>query len=125
MSGEAEDASGGSAGGHYGATSVTIAATFIVAIVALQAALRPITSGSELAVAAAMFLSFALFQPIRRRVQDVVDRSRQDAARTLDAFADSLRDEVDLDALRADLLGAVQQTMAPRNTSIWLLERAR
>jgi hypothetical protein len=111
----------------YGATSAAIAATFYVGIVALQPVFRSLTNGSELAVAASTLLSFALFQPIRRRVRDTVDRrfnrSHYDAARTLDAFADQLRDEVDLDALRGDLVGAVQTTMAPAHASIWLRER--
>lgn len=108
----------------YGATSATIAATFFVGIVALQAVLRPVTSGSELAIAASTLLSFALFQPIRRRMQGAVDRrfdrSRYDAAHTLDTFADDLRDEVDLDALRSELLGAVSRTMSPAHASLWL-----
>jgi hypothetical protein len=111
----------------YGATTAAIALTFWVGIVALQALLRPLTSGSELAVAASTLMSFALFQPVRRRVQDAVDRrfnrSRYDAARTLDAFADRLRDEVNLDALRSDLLDAVEETMAPASMSLWLRER--
>lgn len=111
----------------YGATSTMIAATFFLGIVALQPLLRPLTTGSELSVAASTLLSFALFQPVRRRVQDAVDRrfdrSRYDTARTLDVFADRLRDEVDLDALRDDLLGAVRQTMAPTHASLWLRER--
>ena len=113
----------------YGATTAAIAATFFLGIVALQGALRPLTSGSELAIAVSTLLSFALFQPIRRRVQDAVDRrfdrSRYDAARTVDAFADKLRDEVVLDHLRADLIDAVRKTMAPAHTSLWLRERGR
>ncbi len=113
----------------YGATSAAIALTFFLGLVALQGALRPITSGSDLAVAASTLLSFALFQPIRRRVQDAVnrrfDRSRYNAARTVDTFADRLRDEVNLDELRTDLLGAVQLTMAPAHVSLWLWERGR
>jgi hypothetical protein len=113
----------------YGATTAAIAATFFLGIVALQAALRPLTSGNELAVAASTLLSFALFQPIRRRIQGAVDqrfdRFRYDAALTVDAFADELRDEVDIDALRAELLGAVARTMAPAHASLWLRERAR
>jgi len=111
----------------YGATSAAIAVTFFIGLVALQAALRPLTSGSELAVAASTLFSFAFFQPIRRRVQDAVnrrfDRSRYNAARTVDGFTDQLRDEVDLYELRMDLLGAVQLTMAPAHVSLWLKER--
>jgi len=111
----------------YGATSAAIAATFFVGIVALQAVLRPLTAGSELAIAASTLVSFALFQPIRRRVQDAADRrfdrSRYDAARTLDAFADRLRDEVDLDALRGDLLGVVRDTMQPTHSGLWLRDQ--
>jgi hypothetical protein len=113
----------------YGATSVTIAATFFLGILGLTQLMRPLTSGSELAIAASTLLSFALFQPIRRRVQDAVDRrfdrSRYDASRTLDSFADQLRDEVDLETLRTDLIGAVRQTMAPAHASLWLRERPR
>lgn len=112
----------------YGATSATIATTFFLGIVALQTVL-PLASGSELAVAASTLLSFALFQPIRRRVQNAVDRrfdrSRYDATRTVDGFAERLRDEVNLDEVRADLIASVQQTMAPTHTSLWLREAAR
>jgi hypothetical protein len=108
----------------YGATTAAIATTFFLGILTLTQVLRPITQGNELAVAASTLASFALFQPIRRRVQDAVDRrfdrSRYDASRALDSFAERLRDEVDLDTLRADLIGAVRHTMAPAHTSLWL-----
>lgn len=108
----------------YGATSAAIAVTFFVGIVALQGVLASFTSGNELAVAASTLVSFALFQPIRSRVQDAAarrfDRSRYDAARTLDLFAERLRDDVDLRSLEVELISAVQSTMAPVHTSIWL-----
>jgi len=113
----------------YGATSAAVAASFFIGIVALQALLRPLTAGSEIAIAGSTLVSFALFQPVRRRVQQAVnhrfDRSRYDAERTLDAFADQLRDEVDVDALRGDLMDVVRQTMGPASVSLWLRERAR
>jgi hypothetical protein len=113
----------------YATTSGAVAMVFLLGVLGLQGILRPLTAGSDLAIAASTLVSFALFQPIRRRIQDAVnrrfDRSRYDTARTLDAFAEQLRDEVDLDAVRADLLGVVRQTMAPAHTSLWLRERPR
>jgi len=108
----------------YGVTTGAIAVTFFIGIVALQGALRPLTAGSELVVAVSTLVSFALFQPVRRRVQDEVDhrfdRSRYDAARAADSFADQLRDEVDLERVETDLLAAVSMTMAPEHASLWL-----
>jgi hypothetical protein len=113
----------------YGVTTGGIAAAFFGGIVVLQTLLRPFTSGSEIAVAASTLFTVALFQPLRSRVQQTVDRrfsrSRYNAARTLDMFAEELRDEVDLDAVRAHLVGAVGQTMSPTHVSVWLRERAR
>lgn len=111
----------------YGAVSALLVGTYAAGVVLLQALLRPFTAGSDLAVAASTLLVVALFQPIRRRVQDAVDqrfyRSRYDAARTLDAFAARLRNEVELDAVRADLLGAVGEAVRPAHASVWLRGR--
>ena len=108
----------------YGVTTAGIAFAFFAGIVVLQALLRPVTSGSELAVAASTLISFALFQPFRRRVRETVDRrfyrSRYDAARTLDAFSMQLRDQVDLDSVRSDLVDAVERTVRPAHASLWL-----
>ena len=111
----------------YGATTGAIAVAFFGGLVLLQAALRPITSGSELAVAASTLGSFALFQPIRRWIQQIVDRrfyrSRYDAARTLDAFAEDVRNDVDLESVRTHLIAATGRTMSPAHASLWLWER--
>jgi hypothetical protein len=76
------------------------------------------------AVAGATLAVAALFQPARRRIQQVVDlrfnRRKYDAARTIDRFSTRLRDHVDLDTLSAELLAAVDQTMRPTVASLWL-----
>ncbi|MDP9245355.1 MAG: hypothetical protein M3O64_01770 [Chloroflexota bacterium] len=113
----------------YVALSAMLLAAYVGGVALFQFVLAPVTAGNGVAVAISTLAVVTLFQPLRRRVQRTVDRrfyrSRYDAVRTVDSFAVRLRDEVDLDAVRADLLGSVQQTMAPAHMSLWLRERAR
>jgi hypothetical protein len=85
---------------------------------------RLLGQNSSLAVAAATLAVAAAFQPLRRRVQTVVDRRfnrrRYHAARTVEHFATRLRDQVDLRALHGELLAVVDQTMQPTHASLWL-----
>jgi len=79
---------------------------------------------STVAVAAATLAAAALFNPVRRRVQKMVDRrfnrARYDADRVIAAFAARLQDAVDLDAVRADLASSVQQALEPAHISVWI-----
>jgi hypothetical protein len=79
---------------------------------------------STVAVAVATLAAAALFNPVRRRVQTIVDRrfnrARYDADRIIAAFAARLQDAVDLDAVRADLASSVQQALEPAHISVWV-----
>ena len=109
----------------YGLVTAVLGAVY--AVVVLVAGQLSGTVGGDLpswAVAAATLAVAALFQPVRRRIQAVVDRRfnrrRYDAARTVEAFSAHLRDQVDLATLSAELLAVVDQTMQPTRSSLWL-----
>ena len=80
-----------------------------------------------MAVAGATLAAAALFSPLRRRVQQVVDRrfnrARYDADKTIAAFAARLQDAVDLNAVREDLAGVVDHTLEPAHVSVWMSQR--
>jgi hypothetical protein len=106
-------------------TYALVTALLVVPYLLIVPAAGRLAAGSgSLAVAAATLAAAALFQPLRRRVQDLVDRRfnrrRYDAARTIEAFAARLREQVDLNALEAELLTVVDQTVAPTRASLWL-----
>ena len=104
--------------------AVVTALLVVPYLLIVPAAGRLVEGSGSLAVAAATLAAAAIFQPVRRRVQALVDRRfnrrRYDAARTVEGFAAHLRDQVDLDALRAELLAVVDQTMQPVGASLWL-----
>jgi hypothetical protein len=108
----------------YTAVTVLLVVPYLLVV---PAASRLAEGSGSLAVAGATLAVAALFSPLRRRVQDLVDRRfnrrRYDAARTVDGFARRLRDQVDLDALHGELLGVVDQTMQPTQASLWLRRR--
>jgi hypothetical protein len=108
----------------YGLVTVTLLAVYGGAILALQPLLAPVTRSNDIAVAGSTLLVAALFQPLRRRLQQFVDRrfnrSRYDAERTVAAFGERLRDEVDLGAVGSELMAAVAETVEPISVSLWL-----
>ena len=104
-----------------------LALVFVATILVSQTVLASFFSGNSVAVAASTLVVAALFQPLRRRVQSVVDRrfnrSRYDAERTVAAFATRLRDEVDLANLNAEVRQVVVATVAPVSVGVWIRQR--
>jgi hypothetical protein len=113
----------------YAILTAILAGVFAGAVLGLQAVLRPITAESQVAVAASTLLVAALFGPIRRRVQAIVDRrfdrSRYDAARVADGFGARLRDRLELDAVSAELASTAHAALRPASVSVWVRERGR
>jgi hypothetical protein len=108
----------------YGSLSVLLVATYFGSVVGLQHVFRTLTGqGSTLAVVTSTLAIAALFNPLRHRVQAFVDRrfyrAKYDATKTLEAFSAKLRDETDLEALNAELIGVVRETMQPSYVSLW------
>jgi hypothetical protein len=97
-------------------------------LVLLATRALPFPLSTPVAVAASTLAAAALFNPLRRRVQQVVDRrfnrARYDAEQTVAAFAARLQDAVDLDSVRDDLARVVQKALEPAHISVWMSERS-
>ncbi|MDQ3863592.1 MAG: hypothetical protein M3317_08850 [Actinomycetota bacterium] len=109
----------------YGTLTACLALVYFGGVVSLQGLLRALTGQeSQLAIVASTLVIAALFNPLRRRIQDFIDRrfyrKRYDARKTLATFSRKLRDETDLDSLNDELLSAVRETMQPEHVSLWL-----
>lgn len=111
----------------YSLATAVLALIYGASVVILGALLGPVTQGSELAVAGATLVTAAVFRTARERIQTAIDRRffrhRYSAARALDVLARRLRSEVDVDAVRADILRVVYDTVRPMHASVWLRER--
>jgi len=109
----------------YGTLTVTLALVYTSVIIALQFLLRGIISQSnDIAIVGSTLVIAALFQPLRHRLQAIIDRRfyrrKYDAAKTLEAFSATLRSEVDLSQLSEHLVKVVEETMQPRFVWLWV-----
>jgi len=110
----------------YALLSTILALIYIGLIIGLQSLVRVLTGAAQqpIIIVGSTLVIAALFQPLRRRIQQIIDRrfyrSKYDAAKTLAAFSTTLRNEVDLIQLREQLVAVVQETMQPTFVSLWL-----
>jgi hypothetical protein len=114
----------------YGSLTIALVALYVGSVISLQYAFRSLAGGgSQLAVVVSTLVIAALFAPLRRRVQDFIDRRfyrrKYDAQRTLSDFSTKLREETDLETLNAEVLSVIRETMQPEHISLWLREPER
>lgn len=109
--------------------TAVILAVFVGTVVGLQAVLVGVTQNQTVPVAVSTLVAFGVFQPVRRRVQSMVDhrfdRARYDAERTAIDFAERLRDQVDLTALSGDFAGVVEAALHPSTVGVWIRRPGR
>jgi hypothetical protein len=112
----------------YSILTLTLGLVYVGCIVLLQQLVVPLVGGSELAIVASTLAIAALFTPLRRRIQTLIDkrfyRRKYDAAKVLAAFAASARDETDLERLTTEMLRVVDETVQPEFVGVWLREDA-
>jgi hypothetical protein len=110
----------------YSVLTLMLGLVYIGCILLSRTLIAPLTGGSELAIVASTLAIAALFNPLRRHIQKVIDkrfyRRKYDAAKVLAAFGTTVRDETDLDALTNQMLRVVDETMQPEHVSLWLRE---
>ena len=110
----------------YAIVTAILAIVFAAVIVGLQALFANVTGTNTLAVAASTLVVAALFQPLRQRIQSVVDhrfnRARYDAEQTVAEFAARLRDEVDIATVTTDLRATVLRAVKPSSLGLWIRE---
>ena len=114
----------------YGSLTVTLVLVYFGGVVGLQYILRALTGQeSQLAIVASTLAIAALFNPLHRRIQASIDRlfyrRKYDAQKTLSTFSHTLREETDLEALNAELLSVIRETVQPEHVSLWLRETKR
>jgi hypothetical protein len=107
----------------YIVVTVVLGAIYVV-LVLLPVLVIGTEDAPDALVAAATLVAAAAFIPVRRRVQNAIDRrfnrARYDAARTIELFTARLRQEIDIDALGTELRSVVGQTMQPSTVGLWV-----
>jgi hypothetical protein len=116
----------------YGTLTVLLALVYVGLVIGLGSLVRLFTGQllqSPIVIVASTLAIAALFQPLRHRIQQIIDRRfyrrKYDSAKTLEAFSATLGNEVDLGQLREHLLNVVQETMQPAHVSLWLRSSQR
>jgi hypothetical protein len=110
----------------YGSLTAMLALVYLGGVATSEAIFRRLTGQeqqSQLAIVISTLVIAALFNPLRHRIQSFIDRRfyrrKYDARKTLEAFSAKLRDETDLEALNAELVAVVRETMQPSHISLW------
>jgi hypothetical protein len=110
----------------YSVLTLTLGLVYVGCILLTRVLVAPVIGGSELAIVASTLVIAALFNPLRRRIQSVIDkrfyRRKYDAAKVLASFGATVRDETDLERLTAEMLRVVNETMQPEFVGLWLHE---
>jgi hypothetical protein len=108
----------------YSVLTLTLGLVYIGCIVVSRTLAAPYIGGSEPAIVISTLVIAALFMPLRRRIQNLIDRRfyrrKYDATKVLAAFGATARDETDLDALTNEMLRVVDTTMQPEFVGLWL-----
>jgi hypothetical protein len=111
----------------YSLLTLLLGLLYVGCIVVSRTFVARLIGGSELAIVASTLVVAALFMPLRRRIQQMIEkrfyRRKYDAAKVLAAFGATARDETNLDALIGELLRAVDETMQPEFIGLWMRAR--
>lgn len=108
----------------YALLTAALLGSYLLIVVVVSRVLEPVTRDSDIAIAASTLAVAALFRPLRARFQSFIDRrfyrTKYDSAEALKDFSARLRDEIEVDVVRDDVLGVVRDTLHPKHVSVWI-----